>query len=139
MKTSENPRVLIAEDDSDIAELLQFGLGSQGLEVTLAGDGVRALELLGQKTPDVLLTDLDMPRKDGITLIKEIREREDADNTHRHILILAMSAGGKEKHRTAEKAGAAFCFGKPFDLARVVEKIKELLHMPLTTGSFQPA
>jgi CheY-like chemotaxis protein len=77
-----------------------------------------------------------MPRKDGITLIKDVRQQELTLHAQRHLPIVVMSGGGEEKLRDAAKVGAAFCFSKPFlDLAKVVDKIKELLHTPLIMGS----
>lgn len=72
---SAKAHVLIAEDEPMAAEALQMILTWQGYRVTLAGDGVEALEADAADPADILITDLRMPRMDGKELIQSIRER----------------------------------------------------------------
>jgi len=134
MRESHKIRLLIAEDDPDNGFLLKFAFSTQGLDPILVSDGVAALESIERQRPDVLLTDIEMPEKDGITLIKEVREREDSQHLN-HLPIMVMS-GRADRLTDAKRAGAALCFSKPMaDLASIVEKIKELIHGPLISDS----
>lgn len=67
-------RVLVVEDRAELLRLLQLSLGSAGMQVAAAVDGEDALEKLAEARPDVLLTDLMMPRVDGLQLVLRIRE-----------------------------------------------------------------
>ncbi|MEV4347571.1 response regulator [Actinoplanes sp. NPDC049596] len=74
-------RVLIAEDDEDIALILTRLLTRAGHTVRHAPDGARALEMAVIERPDIVLTDLGMPRMDGIELTQAIREHPDLRDT----------------------------------------------------------
>ena len=128
-------KIMIAEDHADLGAFLETVLTMAGLETVLVRDGIEALETIREQRPDVLLTDIEMPGKDGITLIKEVREQEAAENSLKHLPIVVMS-GRSDKFRDALKIGAAFCVPKPFaDLSRVIDKIRELIHSPLMRDS----
>ncbi len=68
--------ILVAEDEALAAMALEDFLSIQGYRVTLAGDGVEAMERYSQDPPDALITDLRMPRMDGHALIREMRARD---------------------------------------------------------------
>ena len=65
--------VLVVEDDADIVDLLELYLTGGGYSVISAGDGVEALELLRERSADVVLVDIMMPRMNGYDFIKELR------------------------------------------------------------------
>src|SRR3954451_4267782 len=74
MDTASRPvRVLVVEDDEEIAQVLQRSLRLEGYEVKLAGDGVQALEEAHAFLPDVLVLDLGLPRLDGIDVARRLR------------------------------------------------------------------
>lgn len=128
-------RIVIAEDHADTGALLETALTVEGLETVLVRDGIEALESIREQRPDILLTDLDMPGKDGMTLITEVREQEAAEHALEHLPIVVMS-GRSDMFRDAVEIGAAFCISKPFlDLFKVIERIKELIHSPLMRDS----
>ncbi|HXT78659.1 MAG TPA: response regulator [Acetobacteraceae bacterium] len=66
-------RILVAEDDALLAETVVDALEGEGFQVTLATDGLEALEAAGSREFDALLTDIMMPRMDGMTLIRRVR------------------------------------------------------------------
>ena len=104
--------ILVIEDDMEVRVLIQSLLERQGHEVFLAEDGIQAMEAFASSTPDVVITDLLMPRQDGIETIKEIRDI-DAE-----MKILAISGGGTGSLETllkqAKSAGATETLKKPF-------------------------
>jgi CheY-like chemotaxis protein len=130
MTDSQKGRVLIAEDNVDTGLMLQQLLRLEGIEATLAADGVEALECLSRTSPDVLLTDIDMPRKNGIELIEEIREQEARQGDAPALPIIAMSAGTGDMLSRARRAGAVLSLDK-LDLFRLLDGVKELLRARL--------
>ena len=71
-----NARVLVVEDDTEVRTLLAWHLRRQGCTVAEAEDGVMALSLIERSAPDVVVTDMAMPRLDGLGLLKAIREKD---------------------------------------------------------------
>jgi CheY-like chemotaxis protein len=65
--------ILIADDDETIRHSLQEGLEQAGHSITLAADGVEALERIGERWPDLIVLDVMMPRKDGFEVLKELK------------------------------------------------------------------
>lgn len=68
--------MLVVDDDPDVLRLARRVLERQGYTVTTASDGVEALAVVAREPPDLLLTDLTMPRLDGVALIRELRQRD---------------------------------------------------------------
>src|SRR4029079_7812988 len=78
MEASDRPvRVLVVEDDQEIAQVLQRALRLEGYEVRVAGDGVQALDEVHAFLPDLLVLDLGLPRMDGIEVARRLRKDED--------------------------------------------------------------
>ena len=105
--------ILVVEDHTDTRDVLDTLLRTEGYEVTLAVDGVEAIERYRQRPADVVLIDVFMPRKDGIQTIRELRE-EFGDP-----LCIAMSADGDPTRRSAldraREAGARLALRKPIE------------------------
>ncbi|MGH7166592.1 MAG: response regulator, partial [Nitrospiraceae bacterium] len=68
-------RILVAEDDPDVALVLRDRLQAQGHEVATAPDGQAALDALGQQTPDLVCVDIQMPKLSGIEVLKRIKSQ----------------------------------------------------------------
>ena len=78
MDTATRPvRILVVEDDEEIAQVLQRSLRMEGYEVKLAADGVRGLEEAHAFLPDLIVLDLGLPRLDGVDVAKRLREDGD--------------------------------------------------------------
>jgi two-component system KDP operon response regulator KdpE len=67
-------RILVVDDEPQITRVLRTSLQSNGHEVSIARDGAEALEIFAKTHPELVITDLAMPRMDGIELTREIRE-----------------------------------------------------------------
>ena len=116
-------RVLIAEDESNIAELLQFLLGRAGHRVSCVGDGEAALAAVRKARPDVLVLDLMMPKLSGFEVLKAVR----SDPLLADLPVLMLTAKGQEKDRQlAEELGANAFITKPFSNIDVVARVNEL-------------
>ena len=72
-------RVLFVDDRADVREMVELLLSSQSFAVDLAIDGVDALERLADAAPDAIVTDLEMPRMDGLDLARELRRRRELE------------------------------------------------------------
>ncbi len=109
-------RVLIVEDEADARDLIQMLLASEGAVVKAASSAAEALDALGAFEPEVLVSDVGMPERDGYWLARQVHERKPA------LPMIALTA--YTRHEDAERAHAAgfvHHVGKPVDPARLVE------------------
>lgn len=121
------PKILVVEDEADLLQMIKTMLQSVG-EVTLARDGKEALELLksGFK-PDVIVTDLMMPRMDGLTLAKTLKGDPNAGNIP---VVMLTAKSGPMDMITGINAGARHYVTKPFKAAELIDKVKKALNAP---------
>lgn len=115
-------KILIADDDKEITNLLEIYTNNAGYEVVKAYDGQQALDLLG-KNPDtdLMILDVMMPEKDGIQVVKEVRETSQIP-----ILMLSAKASDTDKIRGLVN-GADDYVVKPFNPLEVMARIKSLV------------
>jgi DNA-binding response OmpR family regulator len=110
-------RVLIVEDDANIASLLTQFLRDEGFDVSAEQDGLRALDAAERDAPDVVLLDLFLPNMDGETFYREFRRR----GYQSHVVVMSASRYGS---RAARELGVASFLPKPFDLDAVSDVIR---------------
>ena len=114
--------ILVAEDQTDIRDLLVMNLRSAGYEVTAVGDGEQALARHAERAADLLVLDLMMPRVDGLEVCKALRARGSATP------ILMLTAKSTELDRVLGlELGADDYLTKPFSLAELLARVKALL------------
>lgn len=117
-------RTVLAVDDSlTIRELVNFVLSNAGFNVVLAEDGVEGLERLKSLAPDVIITDVNMPRLDGLSFIERARAETPARSTP--ILVLTTESEPAQKAR-AKAAGATGWIVKPFNPTQLIEAIQRV-------------
>jgi two-component system chemotaxis response regulator CheY len=116
-------KILTVDDSRTMRQMLELTLTSAGFEVVQASDGVEGLQTLESSNPDVIVTDINMPRMDGFEFIEGVRTNE----RHRAIpiLVLTTEADGEKKDR-ARRAGATGWIVKPFDPEKLVNAIKRV-------------
>jgi len=112
-------RILIADDDEAGCEPLCASLEVDGHVVTHAFDGEAALELLLSERFDVAIFDLDMPRKDGASVVRELRERSIE-------LPIILASGNGNVKRVARELGVSHALLKPFGLDELKMALREL-------------
>lgn len=113
------PSVLIVEDDSATRRLYRFLLGNSDYHVLEAEDGVEALEQLAQHHCDLVITDMNMPRMDGMDLIRMIRR------DYPHIYVILITAfGTPESQKQAMRIGANDYLAKPFDFEELERRVR---------------
>lgn len=117
-------KILAVDDSRTMRNMLKSALMDAGFEVDLAEDGVEGLERLDQVQPDLVITDINMPRLDGFGMIKGVRNR--ATMAALPILVLTTETGDTLKKR-ARDAGATGWIVKPFDPDKLVSAINRLV------------
>jgi DNA-binding response OmpR family regulator len=120
-------RVVLVEDDRDLADLTQLALELEGLEVTVAYDGRQALEVIGRVHPDVVITDLIMPVLDGLQLIERIRSTPALRSP-----VIAVSAVGS-RLRAARELGAVEALVKPVHPKELASSVRKAWRRERTT------
>lgn len=113
--------VLAVDDSRTMRDMISLALESEGMEVHLAEDGVHGLEVLRATAPDVIITDINMPRLDGFGFIDAVREREETRTTP--ILVLTTESSEELKAR-ARAAGATGWIVKPFAQDKLVRALR---------------
>jgi DNA-binding NtrC family response regulator len=118
-------KILVIEDDNSFRNVLVQMLNKAGYDVRQAGDGNQALEVCAQFEPDLVLTDIIMPDKEGLETIQELLEISP------QLKIVAMSGGGRYGPDSylplAEKLGAKASLQKPFMREELINTINSVL------------
>jgi len=115
-------RILIVEDQADVAQLIDVVLKGEGYVVAIARDGAQGLMLARDWKPDLILMDIMLPGVDGGTLISRLRQEEETAE----LPIIAMSASRTLRDRTAELEADAL-LSKPFDVDALLVQVQFLL------------
>lgn len=117
-------RILAIDDSPTIRALVAKALRSAGFEVVLASDGIGGIESLPEAQPDLIITDINMPRMDGFGVIEAVR----ADDRYSDVPILVLTTeSGADLKARARRAGATGWIVKPFADARLIAVINRVL------------
>jgi len=119
-------KILLVEDDELVRDMLTQVLQRASHQVIPAANGEEATTYLQKEAPDIMVTDIIMPKKSGITLISEVKNR------HPNLEIIAISGGGRLDPTgyldLSESLGASVSFEKPIDNSALLMAIDLLLH-----------
>ncbi len=118
------PSILTADDSASMRQMVSFTLRNAGFDVTEAVDGEDALDKARGRSFDLVLTDQNMPRLDGIGLTRKLREDPHFKTTP--ILILTTESSDQMKS-AGRSAGATGWLVKPFDPAKLIEVIHKVV------------
>lgn len=129
LEGEDRNKILVVDDEIDIVGWLKHSLTHSGYEVSEAYDGVQALEAVGADPPDLILLDLKMPRMDGRTVIRRLREDKKARNIP--IIVLSASAIADQAER-AEMLGMGVrnFLRKPVTMEELVAEVQKNLGRP---------
>ena len=122
--TAPAKRILLVDDSESIRRMLEWMLKPLGVEISHAVDGVEALELLRTGPTDLAIVDLNMPRLDGISLVREIRTQSEMP------VIMMTTERREEDVQKALDAGVNLYLVKPSTPAVVRYKVMSLLGFP---------
>ena len=121
-------RILIIDDNEEIRRLLRRVLESAQYEILEAGDGDEGLKRVEEEPVDLVITDIFMPEKDGLEMLREMRK------THPGMRVIAMSGGGQLGNmdilRMARSFGAFRVMAKPFNFREMLQAVSEALAAP---------
>ena len=114
-------KILIADDDTNICDLLKIYLENEGYETVTAYDGIKALSAFKIYEPDLVLLDIMMPRKDGWQVCREIREMSSKP------IIMVTAKGEVFDKVLGLELGADDFITRPFDMKEVSARVKAVL------------
>jgi DNA-binding response OmpR family regulator len=121
---SHQPRVLVAEDERDIRELIGFTLRFAGLDVTLTRNGAEAVEQASQLKPDLIMLDVRMPKMTGYEACRALKSNPDTSD----IPVVILSAKGQDGEiQEGIEAGADHYIVKPFAPEELTNRVKDIL------------
>ena len=124
-------KVLIAEDEADIRQLISFNLERESYDTLLAGDGEEAVLMAYKKIPDLIILDLMLPRMDGFSVFKELR----LDSRTKDIPVIMLTAKAQLDDVIAGlEMGADDYLTKPFSPKELVLRVKALLKRVKTSN-----
>ena len=113
-------KILLAEDEADLVEIIRFTLEGEGFTVLVSYDGEGALRQARKEIPDLILLDIMMPELDGYEVCRLLK----SDERYKHIPILMLTAKAQEKDKTrGMEMGEDDYITKPFDMNELMEKI----------------
>lgn len=119
-----NFKVLIAEDEDDIRNLIQFNLSKEGYQLLLAKDGEETIQIAKSEKPDLALLDIMMPKMDGIAVVNEMKKSDDLSNCG---IIMLTAKGTEEDIVRGLESGADDYITKPFSPKILAARIKAVL------------
>lgn len=128
---TRSARVLVADDNADMREYLTRILTAGGYEVTAVTDGVEALDAARRRTPDLVVSDVMMPRLDGLELVSRLR----GDSRTASVPVLLLSArAGQEASIEGLRAGADDYLVKPFAAAELLARVRANVELARLRG-----
>lgn len=129
-------RILIIEDEEDIRELIRYTLDREGFGVSEAGTGEEGLRSAADRNPDLVLLDLMLPGKDGLSVCRELK----GDEATRNIPVIMVTARGEESDIVAGlELGAEDYVVKPFSPKVLAARIRSVLRRREAAASASPA
>ena len=117
-------RILAVDDSASMRQMVGITLTGAGHQVQQAPDGVEALEIAEKETFDLVITDVNMPNMDGITLVRELRARAN----YRYVPLLVLTTEATvERKQEGKAAGATGWLVKPFNPERLLATVTKVL------------
>jgi two-component system, OmpR family, response regulator MprA len=124
-----DPRVLVVEDDDEIAQVLQRSLRLEGYEVRIAPDGQAALDHAAAFNPDLVILDLGLPKLDGMEVARRLRKADDVP------ILMLTARDALEARVEGLDAGADDYLVKPFERQELLARLRALLRRRPPRGS----
>jgi two-component system chemotaxis response regulator CheY len=119
-----NRTIMTVDDSTSMRQMVKATLSSAGYGVVEAADGQEALEYARLNSVDLVISDVNMPRMDGITLVQELRS---LPNYRLTPLLLLTTESSQEKKQEGKRAGATGWIVKPFNPEQLLATLRKLL------------
>lgn len=116
--------ILAVDDSASMRQMVSFTLKGAGYDVVEAADGVEALNIAKTRSVNLVITDVNMPNMDGISLIKELRNLPTYKFTP---LLMLTTESGAEKKQAGKAAGATGWIVKPFNPEQLLNTVKKVI------------
>ena len=116
--------ILAVDDSASMRQMVSFTLKGAGYDVVEAADGVEALNIAKSRSVNLVITDVNMPNMDGITLIKELRGLPSYKFTP---LLMLTTESGSDKKQQGKAAGATGWIVKPFNPEQLLNTVKKVI------------
>lgn len=131
IQRSAGARILIVEDNADLAAGVEYNLKLEGYDVRIAGDGPSAVDIAAQWRPELVLLDLMLPGIDGYKVLQTIRGQSEGA----HVPVIILSARGEEADKVRGfRLDADQYVTKPFSVLELIERIGALLRRSSRAG-----
>ncbi|HCZ05805.1 MAG: two-component system, OmpR family, alkaline phosphatase synthesis response regulator PhoP [Thermotogota bacterium] len=115
-------KILVVDDSEVLRKIMEFNLKRAGFEVIQATNGLEGLEVIEKEKPDLVFLDIMMPKMDGFTVLKHLKER----NMLNIPIVVVTAKGGEDDAEQATKLGATAVITKPFSPKKLIEIATEL-------------
>ena len=119
-------QILLVEDEPSVQDAMRRALAGRGYRVLTASDGLAALEILGQITPDLIILDIYLPTPDGRQVVHEYRQRP---GPHAPILVITGAGSAAKRAAALDAAGS---LDKPFMLQELLTTVAWLIGPPIS-------
>lgn len=127
-------KILVVDDEVDLVEVIRFALEKEDFTVLVSHDGEDALEQARNESPDLIILDVMLPKLDGYKICRLLK----FDERYKHIPILMLTAKTQEKDKTlGMETGADDYITKPFEIDKLMKKIKSYMSTKQKTNNFQ--
>ncbi len=127
--TSELKKILVIDDDPSIQEILRIILERSGYQVYKAIDGEEAINKFVDVKPDLVISDISMPKGDGFNVAIVIRNKEEGGDSRIPILLISAFYDDVSNHENAVRCGADSFLSKPFTREQLLNAVGELLEV----------
>ena len=125
---TENPTILVADDDERLTMVLKIRLEQMGYEVATTQNGQHALEMAHEKVPDLLILDVNMPGCDGFSLVETMDQIPKLNAIP--VIYISGAVSKNELNSTGGRLGAIAMMRKPFEFPELVENVRFILPPP---------
>jgi DNA-binding response OmpR family regulator len=128
-------RILVVDDDAQLAQLMRISLETRDYEVIIARNGIEGLERARSDKPDLVVMDVMMPEMDGFEALQKMK----SDESIRHIPVIMLTARGRSADAVKGiEAGAHFYLAKPFSTFELIAHVKQILEDARPVGQESP-
>jgi DNA-binding response OmpR family regulator len=119
-------KVLLVDDDEEIIASMKIALESRGYQVLTATDGNAGLALVERDRPDLMITDMMMPKRSGFLVLEKLRTSDDTNKNVMKVIMVTGNEGNRHKEY-AQQLGVDDYIRKPFAMERLIESVEKLI------------